>query len=160
MRHSEQGKINKLSETEKAYIAGMIDADGCVGIAKNKGRWVRFEYNFNVRVVVANSNLELIFKLRDIIGAGTSAVRESKNPKWRAVHHYQITGLKAQALLKEVVPYMIVKRERSKELLKFPFPPNKKGKMVGGDYQGRTKEMYIKQFELFEKLRKLNKRGT
>ena len=53
-----QGEIKKLTETQKAYIAGFLDADGCVGISKWKSRSNAYKYDYTVRAIIVNSDFE------------------------------------------------------------------------------------------------------
>ena len=114
VRHLKHGKINDLFETDAAYIAGLIDADGTVTVtARNNGVPKPL-------VLVVNSNLPLINWLQGITGAGcayetkTRPMRPDQNAAhWNKVHRYQVTGWKALSLLDVAKPYMRIKKRQA-----------------------------------------------
>jgi hypothetical protein len=104
------GLIRDISDTDSAYIAGLIDADGTVTASHNKGKLPA------PMVLVVNGSLPLIQWLQETIGAGcayetkTRPTRPDQNDAhWNKVHRYQITGWKAQSLIARVRPFMRVK---------------------------------------------------
>ncbi len=108
--------IRNIPETDIAYIAGLIDADGTVTINAAKSAKDRIRYPM-VMVLVVNGNLGLIRWLKEIIGAGcsyetkTRPTRPDQNEAhWNPVHRYQVLGMPAKELLARCRPYMKVKK--------------------------------------------------
>lgn len=154
MSSYKQGKINKLTETQKAYIAGMIDADGSVGIDRRTSESDKYPYNFAVRVLVVNTDYDLILWLKKVIGAGCAYKTEYRyKPNWNTVHRYQLTNEKGVELLNQIIPYMIVKRERAELVASLPTRKTMCSK------KGRSVENYALQNALYEQVSILNKRG-
>ncbi|CAB4223496.1 hypothetical protein UFOVP1672_84, partial [uncultured Caudovirales phage] len=58
------GEINYITDTQAAYIAGMIDADGTVTVGQGTTHLPQ------PMVLVVNTNYELIDWLKAVVGAG------------------------------------------------------------------------------------------
>ena len=68
--------MNLLSDTEAAYIAGIIDGEGTITLTKNKAG------NFpSPTISVASSDLELLLWLKEKIGKGTIKKKKNYNPE-------------------------------------------------------------------------------
>ena len=94
-----------LSETEKAYIAGIIDGEGSILLAKK-------ERGFVPVVIVTNTSEILIDFLEKKIGGRirTKAQGMGSKPIWRLVVANRPS---VYPLLKLLLPYLVVKRERA-----------------------------------------------
>lgn len=152
----QHGVIQQISDTDAAYIAGLIDADGCVTCGAPDRRKNR---KSNALVIITNSDFELIEWLKGVIGAGTSSLTKTRpyragqdRTNWNAVHRYQLTGRKAAALIERVLPYMRIKRQQAKLLIEIP--------MRGRDFSREaTPEQLERAASIVDQLRALNRRG-
>lgn len=152
VRSEDRAAIHLLSDTDAAYIAGMIDADGMVTAVVANGPP-------RAMVVVTNGNFGLVRWLTETIGAGTS-YRTKSAPRrpdqdesnWNPVHRYQITGRKAQSLLERCRPYMKVKARQADLAMRLP--------MRGRDFRSTpSAEQATDAAELLREIRALNRRG-
>jgi hypothetical protein len=88
-----------LDEKDKAYIAGIIDGEGWVGINQT-----------NPVISISNTNYSLMEYLIDKIGGIVC-----KKPKYKEQHNqawqWEISGDRARVLLDTVRPYMILKKD-------------------------------------------------
>lgn len=93
----------RIDETYKAYLAGIIDGEGCLnfdGALSNK-----------FRLVVGNNHKGLIEKLqRDFGGSVFSRLGEGRRQR---NYLWTFHGAKAIQLLHECYPYLIVKRKHA-----------------------------------------------
>jgi hypothetical protein len=145
--------MNKLTEIQKAYIAGFIDGEGCITVVKNKKILSRHGFSFQVRIIITNSNLEVLETIKNYIGIGS--LRENLKwcgykKNWKPIHRLEISSLKGKDLLREILPYLIVKREIAKNVINFP-------SRLGG--KERTNDEFEKQSNALLIIRELNKRG-
>ena len=148
---SPHGAINKLSDVDAAYIAGLIDADGTVTVSGRDAP--------SPMVLVVNGNMPLIRWLLSTIGGGcayetkTRPTRPDQNDAhWNAVHRFQITGLKAVALLEQVSRFMRVKHRQASLVMSVP--------MRGRDFPlSATAEQRARSFLVRDEIRALNQRG-
>lgn len=142
--------MNKLTETEKAYLAGLLDGEGCVGISKIKSRSNLREYDYRLRVIITNSNFPVICWLKEKTGIGCAyEYKKSFSDKWKLIHRWQATSEQARDFLEAVRPYTIIKSEIIDLCMQLPKRYNRKL----GD------EAYKEQSKIFDLAKEKNKRG-
>lgn len=131
-------------KTKFAYLAGILDGEGCLSIgAGRRQKWSVI--NYNSIVSVANTDIRLIKWLHQNFGGNFFDGKQQRptNKKhyiWRLLKRKDI-----ELLLLAVLPYLIVKREQAINLLEFVRLPRE--------------ENPTKRRELWEKMASLNKRG-
>lgn len=110
--------LDEASETDLAYMAGIIDGEGSVSIwstrrnanARNDGSapaWV-------LEVVVVNTDKTLIDWCEARFG-GSSNLRRRPPEKsfWKDVYRWRCSGIHAEALLRRVRPWLIIKASQA-----------------------------------------------
>ena len=102
-----------LTKTEKAYLAGIFDGEGCVGYYKRKGS--RNKYSYVAMVLIAQSDFRLMSWLEDKIGFGSITTRIGKK---HFEYHWQ-TNKRQHVIefLEAIEPYLIIKREQARILI-------------------------------------------
>ena len=113
--------IKTLTPEERAYIAGIIDADGSIyaaAVGPNRRRTV---YPI---VTVAMTHREFINWLAERLAAGTVKLHNHTNIR-RNLHlkqqyRVQLFGKRAKMLCEAVLPYLIVKRKQARLVTIFP----------------------------------------
>jgi hypothetical protein len=117
--------IGHLSETEKGYLAGIIDGEGCIMLARHLGK--RGKHVCHLHVSITNTSMALHQWLEQRMpGAGYVRQRQrikidarptSNQPQWRTLYDWIISGNRvATILLREITPYLVIKRTQA-ELL-------------------------------------------
>jgi hypothetical protein len=99
---------NRLTEAQAAYIAGMIDADGHVGIYRHSNGQPR------IVISVSNTYMPMLEWLRDVTGIGSIGLNQAERPGYKASYKWNSGGPAGIAVLQQVIPYMHVKSERAK----------------------------------------------
>lgn len=104
-----------MKETEKAYIAGIIDGEGSIMLQ-------RFHSNQypSPCVSFASTSMELLEWVKDIVGAGVIVSKKNYNPELhKDCYSYVLKYNAAISLLEEITPYLIieVKVKRAKLIL-------------------------------------------
>jgi hypothetical protein len=102
------------------YIAGFIDADGCLDFQwlthpNYPGqRWI----TPRARITVAISSLPLIELFHNNFGGGLhTRDRKTDNPCWQDTVTWQIQGRKIRPFLQNIVKHLIIKKEQVKLML-------------------------------------------
>lgn len=135
-----------VTETEKAYIAGIIDGEGTVTLVRGHRNETHAP-----EVSVANTNLDLLEWLRQKIGSGVILKKQRKLSHHSLAYTLKVRDNHAIRLLNDIKQWLIIKR-RHAELItgryKKPTPRN-------GKY---TDEMLRKKLEFVFELKKLNAR--
>jgi hypothetical protein len=101
---------------EAAYVAGIFDADGCVGIyeAIKNNEYRRY---MRCQVMVANNNGLLMWEFKHQYG-GSVCYTSSTCMQWR-----QDSKDKVRIFLEDILPFLIVKKKQAVvalELLSIP----------------------------------------
>lgn len=154
-----------------SYLAGIIDADGSIGVNKSKQK---NSYTYTPRCGITNSNSEIINKVIKIIDEMNVKAyifeKSRNNDKWK--NCYEITVRKLislKILLENLIPYLYGKKSQAELTLRFVnsrlsamekkniIKQGKNGKIIECIRTDNYKE---EEINLFDQLRKLNKRGA
>jgi hypothetical protein len=123
-KNAQLGSIRReVKETEKAWLAGVIEGEGCLAIVQNFDKHGKGRYN-TVRIGVTNGDLFLIKKVSEIF-YNLNAVfcyqyRTSKNPKHQSRIDIIAEGQgSCRKILEAILPYMASKKTQVELLLEF-----------------------------------------
>lgn len=107
-------------EVEWAYLAGLIDGEGCISAqAPNRGD----RYFAQVRVV--NTRLEMLEWIERRFG-GVISFNRRATIKWRALYKWRIHGqAKVAWILIGCMPYLVIKRDQAHIALELCNRPEK-----------------------------------
>jgi len=98
-------KDNELTLNEYAYIAGLIDSDGCIYCSTSHKRPV-------IKILVANMHYGLLAFLRKQTSYGSIY-------KQASCYIWDVTGKQAEKLLEKIIPHLVIKYEQGKSSLNF-----------------------------------------
>jgi hypothetical protein len=109
-----------LLETEMlAYVAGIIDGEGCVGIHRGfvwPRRGPKKYEHYMLRVEVASTSRELIdFMLSTFGGQFYAGKRPNRKPYYRWV----LAAKSGEEFLRRIYPYLIIKKGQVDLIFKF-----------------------------------------
>ena len=105
-----------MTETEKAYIAGIIDGEGSIMLQKIH----RNEYP-SPCISIASTTLELLEWVKQVVGKGTITKKKNYNLEiHKDCYSYVLRRNDAISLLIDIEPYLVidVKRKRNELILK------------------------------------------
>lgn len=97
-----------MLETNKAYIAGIIDGEGSIMLSKfHKNQYP------SPCVSVASTDVELLLWLKDTIGKGKIIKKKNYNlEKHKNSYTYKMTYNDAIELLKDIEPYLVIPKKK------------------------------------------------
>lgn len=109
-----------LSETDKAYLAGLTDGDGTINIGKFKNKRSRTGYSVSTDVAIITTHKHFADKIYDLMGGEleTFLYRDSREKK----EGYRVSMSNARsrlAFLELIEPYLILKKERAQTMIKY-----------------------------------------
>jgi len=119
--------VKLLSDVERAYIACAIDCEGTISLRKHKKSWKPY-------MSITNTNKKFLENIRRMCNAG-----KIKAKKMRVLYKADGVALvrycydlifnvrEIERLLPQILPYLVIKRERAELLLKY-FKLRKEGK--------------------------------
>ena len=84
-----------------AYVAGLVDGEGCIGFTQCRGQLIP-------RIDIANTNQDLLLMLQEKFGG---CIRQNKRAKdnWKIGYHWVVTSKLAMDFLDKVGKYLILK---------------------------------------------------
>lgn len=144
-----------------AYIAGLIDGEGTIGIyKKNYKSTSKAKPSFRERISISNSNLDVLMWIKEFFPKGsiTKNTRYSDNhsPMFRLEYHV----LKVIPILRATLPYLRIKKEQAKQVLKYRVNIKVILKTAKGKDRKLTDEEWNKRNTYYLLLKSLNKTGV
>lgn len=141
-----------FTEAELGYLAGLLDGEGSIYIGSRKeGKYI----NYNARFQIVNTNFEVMNWVKNKFG-GLTFIRErsKKNKKWKDSMEWFTTVKELDYLLIKLMPYLIIKKPHALIMQEFrkTFTGISGGKRLAPEIRSKRKNLY-------EKLKKLNRRG-
>ena len=135
------------TEPQLAYLAGIVDGEGCVNIYRG-GKRPRMDYAG--RIYVVSTDRCLIDWLQGLFGGMTYTrrVREGYKPK----HEWVVERRMTDAIISGILPYVVIKRDQLELLQRFNATFAKK------DYWKLPPETRAYREWCFLELRRLNHR--
>lgn len=98
---------------DACYLAGMIDADGSVGIYSGNDRKPR------VHVSVSNTDYDFLMWVKSVTGMGSVNRQRAGTDKWKPSFQWNCTTRAAVTLLSQIEPYMRIKKDRAQLAIAF-----------------------------------------
>jgi hypothetical protein len=105
----------RLTDTECAYIAGIIDGEGSISLQRSTARSSAAYFYPLVRV--ANTDKALIEWLHGKVGKGHAGYTTRSHLGCKDCYHWALASNEAIALLELVRPYLVVKALRADVVL-------------------------------------------
>lgn len=137
--------MNNTSEVDLAYIAGLIDGEGCIGVYHNK---VYNSYQLRVQIEMCDEEgLNLVNSLFH----GRWYYKTYRPPR-RPTTTWMALGSHGELLLRQIIPFLRVKKKQALEALKADWSSYNSNNPVP------ESEQYTRQ-SISIKLKEYNKRG-
>ncbi len=146
------GYAAKLTETEKAYIAGFLDADGTISLTKQKGR-----RNLKNQIGFDNTNLEVLEWIQTKLQATNVHIYVLKSKPFKNQKERYMIRLSGKEQIKEIllslIPYLIRKKTQALLLVEFI--------QLNSCHKGRRNyQLSMRELEIFDNMKLLNKVGV
>lgn len=97
-------EASTLSEIDAAYLAGLVDGEGCVSLVPRKGGGA------HVRLVIVNTNRQVLDWCQQVCGVGAVYDRgEQKSRKWRRSFYWGVLCGGADGVLRQIRKHLKIK---------------------------------------------------
>jgi hypothetical protein len=109
-------KIDSCSDYDLGWIAGIIDGEGSIGLMRSKRKTYKAGYTYAPRLSVGNSEIEMLTKLKEILGGSLSKA----SAKFREdIGHKPFWNWSISAgAMREVLPAIkLVTKEKQRKLI-------------------------------------------
>lgn len=110
--------MKKLSETEKAYLAGLFDGDGCIVIRKQKQYAYPGRIQHVMCAILTMSDKPILEFWVNKFGIGSVAKLKDKRAR-RSVYQWRLSAKNADSMLRIIYPYLMVKKDQADLAFKF-----------------------------------------
>jgi hypothetical protein len=103
-------RARRMEMSKRAWLAGLFDGEGSI-IFVHKDRLTP-----SIRITITNTSLPLLERVQEVAGVGQIIVQRragQMNPKHSASWHWQTYSASAFHLLEQMLPWLIVKREKA-----------------------------------------------
>lgn len=151
-----------LTNEQAAYIAGIVDGEGSISLVKSHARRTRGRYVYPL-LRVANTDELLIDWLAITVGCGARQYRSAMDERCKNVFHICWASNEAIMLLKQILPYLLIKRDRARLVIHL-WDTNEQARVDAGGYFGnhhRLPDWLVeKREEAFRLLAIANRRGV
>jgi hypothetical protein len=148
-----------LPEVEKAYLAGIIDGEGCIGIGRRRGATKKGRALYiSPTLQVSNTKQELLTWLADRYGGGVYFCRdkrEKRKPHWVWI----VAGQRALRAIRDARPYLLLKTEQADIVLSLPRYSTVERDKLGRIKKAMQPEDFAANENAVTKIAALNKRG-
>ena len=111
-----------MNDTYYAYCAGIIDSDGTIYIDRSKDkRRSNSLYNYSLRVKVGQSDDQTVKWLSKMLGGKYRFYKYQRNgiDVNKGLYYWAINNQKAALLLRNILPYLKIKKQQAKLAIKF-----------------------------------------
>ena len=116
------GPPRQLSETERNWLAGVIDGEGSIFIVKlTRGLAAKGRRGFSYIPVISlcSTSETFVRKVRETVGRGAVNLTEEKRLNWKDKWYYRCGGLVVRGLLPQLLPHLLIKREVAERMLQY-----------------------------------------
>jgi len=107
-----------MKRTDLAYIAGIVDGEGYIGIQSDGKKAKHGKQNLRLRVTVTNTSEWLCQYLKFSFGGGKITLR-TRSPNHRPCWQWQLEYQKAADFLRLILPYLHLKKPQAELAIKF-----------------------------------------
>lgn len=143
-------------ETQRAYIAGIVDGEGTITIKKRNVKRKSGVFCFYTCVViVVNTDKKMLDFIANLYEGWININRRLKGNQRRS-YIWVCGGDNMRKLLKDIFPYLIIKKKQAKIVLQFPIYEHTGWGWKGGRSEAQKK----KQDNLWIRMKELNRRGV
>ncbi len=137
---------------EKAYLAGIIDGEGSVGIYRSGPHRGCAANRLLLVVTITSTSFILLSYCQSITEEGTITLKRQRNDKHQACWEWRARNRKASKLLSSILPYLIIKKKQAVAAIKF-------AETIGRTGQRLSKEIQNDREKLYREIRLLNRAG-
>lgn len=131
---------NVMSPTEASYLAGLIDGEGSVVMYKKK--------SCSMRLSVANTYEPVMKWMMSVVGIG-AIIQQKIRKENKVCYLWQLNSVGVSAVLKQVLPYLIIKNQQARIVIAAQESLNDPMKKADQEWQ----------INAVAQLKELNKRG-
>ena len=132
--------LSHITEADKAYLAGIIDGEGCIDINVRRGKCGVGTHS--ARLVITQSNQPFLVYLKDMWGGLGSVHGLGGDRPGKKIYRWSITNNQCVFILRQALQYLRIKRPQADLAIELQLSRNKNGARLSQetlDYRGDIK---------------------
>lgn len=135
---------DRLTEAERAYLAGLFDGEGTIG-------YYDFRQRHESTVMITSADPRIMSWIIEKIGYGNvHTVKKAYDRRKHIVHHWRICGRpRVLDFLEAITPYLIIKRDQAELLLNLWQIEKPKKNAITADVKAR-RDQVVEQLKLLK----------
>lgn len=142
----------QLTDVQAAWLAGLIDGEGCIGIWRERRAGNRSGYRYTATVQIANTNRLLLDTIARVI-PGKIYLKDARVKfGQKPLYQFFCDRRTLRALLERIAPFLVIKKRQAEIAMQF--------RRVIEEAPMRTFQDHETLAELWAENRALNKRGV
>lgn len=143
-----------MNDVQFAYLAGIIDGEGCITITKQtNAKAGKRGFCYRPVVHVANTHSQVLITLQEMTGLGQARKFDDARPNRKERWQWMIWSQQAAQIVRGVLPHLIIKRRQAMVFLAF-VDYSKSCRSPGT--KGLSDEQIQRQHEYYTQIRTLN----
>jgi hypothetical protein len=113
--------LNTLTETEKAYLAGLIDGEGCITIIKCKPARRAANPSYSLQTFINNTDERMLRYCKEVTGAGSISFNpvSLRKPTWKNLWNWNLRKQDTIDFLIQILPYLITKKRQAELAIEY-----------------------------------------
>lgn len=147
--------MKKDNQVKFAYLAGLVDGDGCISIRHNTGHARSKRYKgHNLSIIVTQRDGRIMDWLFGNFGGCVHVHFGHHRRKGNFIHEWTIRANKAGELLKHIEPFLVFKREQAQFAIRFQerlTVGNKIRISSSRDEKGRLSPAFVSDHEIAQR---------
>jgi hypothetical protein len=108
-----------MKKEDAAYLAGIIDGEGCVSVLRSSTGGNRPSPNFTARIEVTMTSKEIIHWIKRVTKTGTIYPKPVFSRKHKKQWRWYANSHSAVSVIRKILPFLILKKRQAKNLLAF-----------------------------------------
>lgn len=148
----------RLSATDAAYLAGLIDGEGSIAVSRThsnaSAKACKRGFAYRASVTVTMTDLPILEWARITTGVGNICVKKVRSQNHKPAWTWSVWSIEAATLLSDILPYMRVKAEQARNLIEFQRAMRQPGSKGLSDGEWARREAHYSRSQL------LNQRGV
>jgi hypothetical protein len=140
-----------MHETEAAYLAGLIDGEGCIHATTTNRAPHRKTRGLQLLLEVWNTNEEIIDYLHGQFGGYRGT--QDRFAQQKPLHVWRVSIGGVREILPQLMPYLRIKRRQAEVAMDLANLP------VGKPFQPVSAELQAQREDLVAQIKAFNKRG-
>lgn len=111
-------KVNRLTPTQKGYMAALIDGEGTITLMRIKSK-ESYTFYRRLAITISSGELELLREVKKIVGVGKITKKQPYTETSAISYTFQLTSQQALDLTAQIYPHLrTYKKGRAKLALK------------------------------------------